>query len=165
MKKLSNVLIFVLLMGCQFFMLGYRYKLVDEDEYYHFIQLFQTVINYKLVLIMLILFIIATVSFFVYFSLKFYLIIANKVLNLQLNAHFVYYLVSINLIITAFQVLIQQEIISKNLLLSLYLNPLVLLSITIIFILLIYKTKRVLNSLLLSMLFYIVNIFITLIFV
>lgn len=141
MKKLSNVLIFVLLMGCQFFMLGYRYKLVDEDEYYHFIQLFQTDINYKLVLIMLILFIIATVSFFVYFSLKFYLIIANKVLNLQLNAHFVYYLVSINLIITAFQVLIQ-EIISKNLLLSLYLNPLVLLSITIIFILLIYKTKR-----------------------
>lgn len=164
MKKLSNILIFVLLMGCQFFMLGYRYKLIDEDEYYHFIKLFQSDIYYKLALLMIILFIIATVLFFVYFSIKFNLIIANKVLNLQLNAHFVYYLVSINLIITAFQVLIQ-EMISKNLLLSLYLNPLVLLSVTIIFILLIYKTKRVLNSLLLSMLFYIVNIFITLIFV
>lgn len=164
MKKVSNVLIFVLLIGCQLFMLGYGYKLVDEDEYYHFIKLFQTDINYKLVLLMLILFIIATILFFVYVSITFYLIIANKVLNLQLNAHFVYYLVSINLIITAFQVLIQ-EMISKNLLLSLYLNPLVLLSVTIIFILLIYKTKRVLNSLLLSMLFYIVNIFITLIFV
>ncbi|TRZ39642.1 hypothetical protein CEQ21_01345 [Niallia circulans] len=164
MKKVSTVLIFVLLIGCQLFMLGYGYKLVDEDEYYHFIKLFQTDINYKLVLLMLILFIIATILFFVYVSITFYLIIANKVLNLQLNAHFVYYLVSINLIITAFQVLIQ-EMISKNLLLSLYLNPLVLLSITIIFILLIYKTKRVLNSLLLSMLFYIVNILITLIFV
>lgn len=164
MKKVSTVLIFVLLIGCQLFMLGYGYKLVDEDEYYHFIKLFQTDINYKLVLLMLILFIIATILFFVYVSITFYLIIANKVLNLQLNAHFVYYLVSINLIITAFQVLIQ-EMISKNLLLSLYLNPLVLLSITIIFILLIYKTKRVLNSLLLSMLFYIVNILITLIFI
>ncbi|MGG0741658.1 hypothetical protein, partial [Niallia taxi] len=145
MKKVSNVLIFVLLIGCQLFMLGYGYKLVDEDEYYHFIKLFQTDINYKLVLLMLILFIIATILFFVYVSITFYLIIANKVLNLQLNAHFVYYLVSINLIITAFQVLIQ-EMISKNLLLSLYLNPLVLLSVTIIFILLIYKTKRVLNG-------------------
>ncbi|MEI2406401.1 hypothetical protein, partial [Niallia taxi] len=61
MKKVSNVLIFVLLIGCQLFMLGYGYKLVDEDEYYHFIKLFQTDINYKLVLLMLILFIIATI--------------------------------------------------------------------------------------------------------
>lgn len=65
MKKLSNILIFVLLMGCQFFMLGYRYKLIDEDEYYHFIKLFQSDIYYKLALLMIILFIIATVLFFV----------------------------------------------------------------------------------------------------
>lgn len=126
-------------------MLGYQYKRVNENKYYHFIDLFQSQTIYKLVLFLLILFLIAGMLLFVYLSIKFYSIITNKILNLQLTSNFVYYLVSINLIITAFQGVIQ-EMITGNSALSFYLYPLILLSVTIIFILLHKQTKKIFAS-------------------
>ncbi|TRZ39609.1 hypothetical protein CEQ21_01175 [Niallia circulans] len=143
-------------------MLGYQYKRVNENKYYHIIDLFQSQTIYKLVLFLLILFLIAGMLLFVYLSIKFYSIITNKILNLQLTSNFVYYLVSINLIITAFQGVIQ-EMINGNSALFFYLYPLILLSVTIIFILLHKQKKKIFASLILSMLFYIMNVSIPLI--
>ncbi|AYV69601.1 hypothetical protein C2I06_23725 [Niallia circulans] len=163
MKKISNILLFLLLVGCQLFMLGYGYKTVDVDEYYHFVNLIQTDINYKIVLLMLILLIVVAILFVVYFSVTIFLLISNKVLSLELTFNFVYYLVAINLIITAFHVFLY-EVFKGNSIFALYLNPLVLLSTVVILILTFFNTRKILASILFSILFYVVNLMITLIF-